>query len=123
METVPKPITESAMLLPLMGVHYMRVVKGAQCDRDYSSAAQAVMLSLDLTGESGVEHARNLETMLNRKEALSLMLEEFSPARVKAIRAMLLQGRTENEKAELMRKYPQIFHGDASPNSPAKKKS
>jgi len=122
-ETVPKPITESAMLLPLMGVHYMRVVKGAQCDRDYSSAAQAVMLSLDLTGESGVEHARNLETMLNRKEALSLMLEEFSPARVKAIRAMLLQGRTENEKAELMRKYPQIFHGDASPNSPAKKKS
>jgi len=36
---------------------------------------------------------------------------------------MLMQGRTENEKAELIRKYPQIFHGDASPNSPAKKKS
>ena len=122
-ETVPKPITESAMLLPLMGVHYMRVVKGTQCDRDYSSAAQAVMLSLDLTGKSGAEHARNLETMLNRKEALSLMLEEFSPARVKAISAMLLQGRNENEKTELIRKYPVIFHGDAPPKSPAKKKS
>jgi hypothetical protein len=35
---------------------------------------------------------------------------------------MLLQGRTENEKAELMRKYPQIFQGDATPISPAKKK-
>jgi hypothetical protein len=122
-ETVPKPITESAMLLPLMGVHYMRVVKGTQCDRDYSSGAQLVMLSLVLTGESGAEHAKNLEKMLDHREALSLMLEEFSPARVKSIRAMLLQGRTENEKAELIRKYPQIFHGAAPAKSPAKKKS
>jgi len=36
---------------------------------------------------------------------------------------MLLQGRTENEKDELMRKYPLIFHGAASSKSPAKKKS
>jgi hypothetical protein len=121
-ETVPKPITESAMLLPLMGLHYMRVVKGTQSERGYSPP-QRLMLSLDLTGQSGAEHARNLETMLNRKEALSLMLEEFSPARVKAIGAMLLQGRSENEKAELIRKYPQIFHGDAPPKGPAKNKS
>ena len=33
-ETVPKPTTESAMLLPLMGVHYLRVVKGTQSERD-----------------------------------------------------------------------------------------
>jgi hypothetical protein len=111
------------MLLPLIGLHYMRVVKGTQCDRDYSSEAQRLMLSLDLTGQSGAEHARNLEKMLDHDDALSVLLEEFSPARVKAIRAMLLQGRTENEKADLIRKYPQIFHGAASPNSPAKKKS
>ena len=35
-ETVPKPITESAMLLPLMGLHYMRVVKGTQSERGFS---------------------------------------------------------------------------------------
>jgi hypothetical protein len=81
------------------------------------------MLSLDVTGQSGAEHARNLESMLNHGDALSLLLKEFSSARVKAISAMLLQGRTENEKAELMRKYPPIFHGDATPKSPAKKKS
>jgi hypothetical protein len=121
-ETVPKPITESAMLLPLMGLHYMRVVKGTQSERGYSEA-QRLMLSLDLTGQSGAEHARNLETMLNRKEALSLMLEEFSPARVKTIGAMLMQGRSENEKAELIRKFPQMFHGDAPPKGPAKNKS
>jgi hypothetical protein len=122
-ETVPKPITESAMLLPLIGLHYMRVVKGTQCDRDSPHSTRGLMLSLDLTGQSGAEHARNLETMLNRKEALSLMLEEFSPGRVKAIGAMLMQGRSENEKAELIRKYPQIFHGDAPPKGPAKNKS
>jgi hypothetical protein len=121
-ETVPKPITESAMLLPLMGLHYMRVVKGTQCDRD-SPDTRRLMLSLDLTGQSGAEHATNLEKMLNHDDALSLLIKEFSPARVKAISAMLLQGRSENEKAELIRKYPQIFHGDASPNSSAKKKS
>jgi hypothetical protein len=121
-ETVPKLTTESAMLLPLMGLHYMRVVKGTQSERGYSEA-ERLMLSLDLTGQSGAEHARNLEKMLARQEALSLLLEEFSPARVKAIGAMLLQGRTENEKAEVIRKYPQIFHGDAGPASPAKKKS
>jgi hypothetical protein len=121
-ETVPKPITESAMLLPLMGLHYMRVVKGTQSERG-DSEAQRLMLSLDLTGQSGAEHAKNLETMLARQDALSLLLKEFSPARVKAIGAMLLQGRSENEKAELIRKYPQIFHGAALPNSPAKKKS
>src|SRR5262249_33391348 len=82
-----------------------------------------LMLSLDLTGQSGAEHARNLEAMLNREDARSILLKEFSPARVKAIRAMLLQGRSENEKAELMSKYPQIFHGDANPTSTAKKKS
>src|SRR5215831_10909130 len=121
-ETVPKPTTESAMLLPLMGLHYLRVVKGTQSERD-DADTQRLMLSLDLTGQSGAEHAKNLEKMLDHGDALSLLLKEFSPARVKAIGAMLLQGRTENEKAELIRKYPQIFHGDASPNSPAKKKS
>jgi hypothetical protein len=133
-ERVPKPTTESAMLLPLMGVHYLRVVKGTQCKRDSedtqhpmlwrdSPNTQCLMLSLDLNGQSGAEHARNLEKMLDHGDALSLLLEEFSPGRVKAISAMLLQGRTENEKAELKRKYPQIFHGAASSNSPAKKKS
>ena len=121
-ERVPKPTTESAMLLPLMGLHYLRVVKGTQCERD-SPDTRRLMLSLDLTGQSGAEHARNLERMLDHEDALSLLLKEFSPARVKAIRAMLLQGRTENEKAELIRKYPLIFHGDAPPKSPAKKKS
>ncbi len=121
-ETVPKPITESAMLLPLMGLHYMRVVKGTQCDRD-SPDTRRLMLSLDLTGQSGAEHAKNLEKMLDHDDAVSILLKEFSPARVNAIRAMLLQGRTENEKAELKRKYPQIFHGAAPPKSPAKKKS
>lgn len=121
-ETVPKPTTESAMLLPLMGLHYLRVVKGTQSERG-DHETQRLMLSLDLTGQSGAEHARNLEKMLDHGDALSLLLEEFSPARVKAIGAMLMQGRTENEKAELIRKYPQIFHGDASPKSPAKKKS
>jgi len=120
-ETVPKPITESAMLLPLMGVHYLRVVKGTQCDRG-SYDTQPLMLSLVLTGQSGAEHAKNLEKMLDREDALSLLLKEFS-GRVKAIRAMLMQGRTENEKAELIRKYPQIFHGAAPAKSPAKKKS
>ena len=120
-ETVPKPTTESAMLLPLMGVHYLRVVKGTHCERD-SPDTQRLMMSLDLTGQSA-EHARNLEKMLDYDDAVSLLLKEFSPARVKAIRAMLLQGRAENEKAELMRKYPLIFHGDASPKTPAKKKS
>jgi hypothetical protein len=121
-ETVPKPTTESAMLLPLMGLHYKRVVKGAQSERD-SPDTRRLMLSLDLTGQSGAEHARNLERMLEHEDALSLLLKEFSPARVKAIRAMLLQGRTENDRAELVRKYPVIFHGDAPPKSPAKKKS
>jgi hypothetical protein len=108
--------------LPLMGLHYLRVVKGTQSERG-DHETQRLMLSLDLTGQSGAEHARNLEKMLDHGDALSLLLEEFSPARVKAIGAMLMQGRTENEKAELMRKYPQIFHGDASPKGPAKKKS
>ena len=120
-ETMPKPTTESAMLLPLMGLHYQRLAKGTQSEGD-SADTTRLMLSLDLTGQSGAEHARNLETMLSREGALSLLLKEFSPARVKSIRAMLLQGRTENEKAELMRKYPQIFQGDATPISPAKKK-
>jgi hypothetical protein len=121
-ETVPKPTTESAMLLPLMGLHYLRVVKGTQSERD-SPDTRRLLLSLDLTGQSGAEHARNLERMLNHDDALSLLLKEFSPGRVKAIRAMLLQGRAENDKAELIRKYPLIFHGDAPPKSPAKKKS
>jgi hypothetical protein len=121
-ETVPKPTTESAMLLPLMGLHYMRVVKGTQSERGYSEATR-LMLSLDLTGQSGAEHAKNLEKMLARQDALSLLLKEFSPGRVKAIGAMLLQGRSENEKAELIRKYPQIFHGATSSKSPAKKKA
>jgi hypothetical protein len=121
-ETVPKPTTESALLLPLMGLHYMRVVKGTQSERGYSDT-QRLMLSLDLTGQSGAEHAKNLEKMLAREGALSLLLKEFSPARVKAIGAMLLQGRSENEKAELIRKYPQIFHGDAPPKGPAENKS
>jgi hypothetical protein len=34
---------------------------------------------------------------------------------------MLMQGSTENEKVELMRKYPQMFHGSAPRKSPAKK--
>jgi hypothetical protein len=121
-ETVPKPTTESAMLLPLMGLHYLRVVKGTQSERD-SPDTRRLMLSLDLTGQSGAEHARNLERMLDHDDTLSLLLKEFSPARVKAVRAMLLQGRAENDKAELIRKYPQIFHGDTPPKSPAKKKS
>jgi hypothetical protein len=121
-ETVPKPTTESAMLLPLMGLHYLRVVKGTQSERD-SPDTQRLMLSLDLTGQSGAEHARNLERMLNHHDALELLLREFSPARVKAIRAMLLQGRAENDKADLIRKYPLIFRGDAPPKSPAKEKS
>jgi hypothetical protein len=121
-EAEPKPTTESAMLLPLMGLHYLRVVKGTQSERD-SPDTRRLMLSLDLTGQSGAEHARNLERMLNHEDALSLLLEEFSPARVKAIRAMLLQGRAENDKAELKRKFPLIFHSDAPPKSPVKKKS
>ena len=121
-EKVPKPTTEFAMLLPLMGLHYLRVVKGTQSEHD-SPDTRRLMLSLDLTGQSGAEHARNLERMLDHADALELLLKEFSPARVKAIRAMLLQGRAENEKAELIRKYPQIFHGDTPSKSPAKKKS
>jgi hypothetical protein len=121
-ETVPKPTTESAMLLPLMGLHYLRVVKGSQSEHD-SPDTRRLMLSLDLTGQSGAEHARNLEEIFNHDDAISLLLKEFSPARVKAIRAMLLQGRAENDKAELIRKYPLIFHGDAPPKSSAKKKS
>jgi hypothetical protein len=121
-EAVPKPTTESAMLLPLMGLHYLRVVKGTQSEGE-SPDTRRLMLSLDLNGQSGAEHARNLERMLDHEEALSLLLKEFSPARVKAIRAMLLQGRTENDRAELVRKYPVIFHGDAPPKSSAKKKS
>ena len=109
------------MLLPLMGLHYLRVVKGTQSERD-SPDTRRLMLSLDLTGQSAAEHARNLERMLNHEDALSLLLKEFSGS-VKAIRAMLMQGRTENEKAELIRKYPQIFHGAAPAKSPAKKKS
>src|SRR5215475_8460247 len=105
LETVPKPATESAMLLPLMGLHYLRVVKGTESERD-SPDTRRLMLSLDLTGQSAAEHARNLERMLNHEDALSLLLKEFSPARVKAIGAMLLQGRSENDKAELIRKYP-----------------
>jgi hypothetical protein len=42
---------------------------------------------------------------------------------VKAVGAMLLQGRTKIEKAELKSKYPQIFQGDAISVSPVKKKS
>lgn len=118
-ETVPKPTTELAMLLPLMGVHYQRVAKGTQTEGD-SADTTRLMLSLDLTGQSGAEHARNLEAMLNREDARSILLKEFSPARVKAVRAMLLQGRTEDEKAELIRKYPTIFQGHATV---AKKKS
>jgi hypothetical protein len=120
-ETVPKPTTQSAMLLPLMGLHYLRVVKGTQCERD-SPNTQRLMLSLDLTGQFGADHAKNLEKMLDHGDAVSILLKEFSPSRMKAIRAMLLQGRTENEKAELIRKYPLIFHGDVPPKSPAKKK-
>ena len=86
-ETVPKPTTESAMLLPLMGLHYLRVVKGTQSERD-DPDTQRLMLSLDLTGQSGAEHAKNLEKMLDHGDALSLLLKEFSPARVKAIGAM-----------------------------------
>jgi hypothetical protein len=121
-ERVPKPTTESAMLLPLMGLHYLRVVKGTQSERD-SPDTRRLMLSLDLTGQSGAEHARNLEKMLNHDDALSLLLKEFSPSRVKAIGALLLQGRTENEKAELIRKYPLIFPDAALHKSRAKKKS
>jgi len=122
-ETVPKPMTESAMLLPAMGLHYLRLVKGTQSDSNYSPDTIRLMLSLDLAGQSGAEHARNLEAMLNREDARSILLKEFSSARVKAIRAMLLQGRTENEKAELISKYPQIFHGDSTATNSAKKKS
>ena len=111
------------MLLPAMGLHYLRLVKGTQSDSNYSPDTIRLMLSLDLAGPSGAEHARNLEAMLNREDARSILLKEFSPARAKAVRAMLLQGRTENEKAELISKYPQIFHGAAPPKSPAKKKS
>jgi len=121
-ETVPKPTTESAMLLPLMGLHYLRVVKGTQSERD-SPDTRRLMLSLDLTGQSGAEHARNLEKMLDHDDARSLLLKEFSPAGVKAVRAMLLQDRAENDKAELIRKYPMIFHSDAPAKSAAKKKS
>jgi hypothetical protein len=121
-DTVPKPATESAMLLPLMGVHYLRLVKGTQSEKGSPDTIR-LMLSLDVTGQSGAEHGKNLETMLDHEEARSLMLKEFSPARVKAIRAMLLQGRTENEKAELISKYPQIFHDDATSANAAKKKS
>ena len=121
-ETVPKPTTESAMLLPAMGLHYLRLVKGMQSDGNYFPDTIRLMLSLDLAGQSGAEHARNLEAMLNREDARSILLKEFSSIRVKAICAMLLQGRTENEKAELISKYPQIFHGDTTLTSPAKKK-
>ena len=110
------------MLLPLMGLHYLRLAKGTQTEND-SADTTRLMLSLDLTGQSGAEHARNLETMLNREEARSLLLHEFSPVRVKAVGAMLLQGRTEIEKAELKSKYPQIFQDDAISVSPVKKKS
>jgi len=98
------------------------VVKGTQSEGE-SPDTRRLMLSLDFTGQSGAEHAGNLERMLDHDDALSLLLKEFSPVRVKAIRAMLLQGRAENEKAELIRKYPQIFHGAAPAKSPAKKKS
>ena len=98
------------------------MVKGTQSEGE-SPDTRRLMLSLDLTGQSGAEHARNLERMLDHGDALELLLKEFSPARVKAIRAMLLQNRAENEKAELIRKYPQIFHGAAPAKSPAKKKS
>ena len=120
-ETMPKPTTESAMLLPVMGLHYLRMAKGTQSEGD-SADTTRLMLSLDVAGQSGAEHARNLEAMLNREDARSILLKEFSSARVKAIRAMLLQGRTENEKAELISKYPQIFHGETTLTSPAKKK-
>jgi hypothetical protein len=105
-----------------MGLHYRRLAKGMQTEND-SADTTRLMLSLDLTGQSGAEHARNLGTMLNREEARSLLLNEFSPARVKAVGAMLLQGRTKIEKAELKSKYPQIFQGDAISVSPVKKKS
>ena len=121
-ETVAKPTTESAMLLPLMGVHYLRLAKGTQGEGD-SADTTRLMLSLDLTGQSGAEHAKNLEAMLNREDARSILLKEFSPARVRAVGAMLLQGRSENEKAELTKKYPQIFQGDATSATPVKKKS
>jgi hypothetical protein len=121
-ETVAKPATESAMLLPLMGLHYLRLVKGTQSE-SASPDTMRLMLSLDLTGQSGAEHGRNLETMVNRQDARSLLLKEFSPARVKAIGAMLLQGRTVDEKAELIRRYPQIFQGNAASTSSVKKKS
>ena len=110
------------MLLPVMGLHYLRMAKGTQSEGD-SADTTRLMLSLDVAGQSGAEHARNLEAMLNREDARSILLKEFSSARVKAIRAMLLQGRTENEKAELISKYPQIFHGETTLSSPAKKKS
>jgi hypothetical protein len=76
-----------------------------------------------MIGPSGAEHARNMERMLDHDDARSLLLKEFSPGRVKAIRAMLLQGRSENDGAELIRKYPRIFLGNAPSKSPAKKKS
>ena len=119
-DVVPKPATESAMLLPLMGLHYPRVVKATQSERG-SADTRRLMLSLDPTGPLGAEHARNLERMFNHTDALSLLLKEFSPARVKAICAMLLQGRAENEKAELIKKYPQLFQYDDAHKTPRKK--
>jgi hypothetical protein len=59
--------------------------------------------------------------MFDHADALSLLLKEFSPARVKAIRVMLLQGRPASEKAELIRKYPQLFQDDGAHKTPAKK--
>jgi len=56
--------------------------------------------------------------MLNHDDVSFAPTKEFSPACVKAIRAMLLEGKAENDKAELL-----IFHGDVPSKSPVKKKS
>jgi len=61
--------------------------------------------------------------MLNHDDVSFAPTKEFSPACVKAIRAMLLEGKAENDKAELIRKYPLMFHGDVPSKSPVKKKS
>ena len=100
------------MLLPLMGIHYLRVVKETQSGGGWEDTRR-LLLSLDLTGPSGAQHARNLEAMRGGDEALAELVKDFSPSRVKAIRAMMLQGRGEKERAELMKKYPRSFRNHA----------
>ena len=100
------------MLLPLMGIHYLRVVKETQNAGGWDDTRR-LLLSLDLTGTSRAQHARNLEAMHGGDEALAELLKDFSPSRVKAIRAMMLQGRGGKERAELMKKYPMTFRNPA----------